>query len=163
MGMAALGGLFAYLFGGWSTGLILLCFFIVFDYISGMMAASVNGQLSSKKGFAGVSKKILIFVFVAIANLLDQFLGLAFIMQATIFFYLSSEFISITENASVLGVPIPEVIINAMANLPKEQKRANQIMHKNMYKEPPVDTFPTFNNKNLNKPNDQDGGGSVGQ
>ena len=119
--IAAAGGVFAYLFGGWSTGLILLCYFILFDYISGVMAAAVNGELSSKKGFAGASKKVLIFVFVAIANLLDQFLGLGFIMQATIFYYLSSEFISITENASVLGVPVPDVIIKTMAKLPKDQ------------------------------------------
>lgn len=134
--MTIIGGLFAYLFGGWATSLILLCCFVVFDYISGVIAAAINGELSSKRGLAGASKKVLIFIFVAIANLLDQLLGLAFIMQATIFYYLSSEFISITENAAALGVHVPEVIVDAMANLPKEQARSS--------------------------PKDQDGGGPLG-
>lgn len=138
--MASVGGLVGYLFGGWSTALILLCYFVFFDYISGVMAAATSGLLSSKKGFAGAGKKLMIFVFVAIAHLLDQMLGLGFIMQATIFYYLSGEFISIAENAAVLGVPIPDVITSTMANLPKTSKSIVS-----------------------NKDPDQEGGGTVGQ
>jgi toxin secretion/phage lysis holin len=124
---ACIGAGVGYIYGGWSTPLILLCYFVFFDYLSGVMAAASCGALNSKKGFIGAGRKLMIFVFVAIAHLIDQMLGLGFIMQATIFYYLSGEFISIAENAAILGVPIPTVLRDAMANLPGKEKGGGNV------------------------------------
>jgi len=111
-GVAA--GIVALLFGAWTPALTLLTVLVVTDYVTGITAAATNQQLSSKKGFLGVAKKVLLFAIVGISHLIDQALNLNFVMQGTVFFYLSSEFISILENSAALGIPIPPIISKAL-------------------------------------------------
>lgn len=112
------GALASYLFGGWSALLGILLAFVVFDYITGVIAAAIEGKLSSNVGLKGIAKKVSIFVIVAVANLVDRALGNAHIFRdATIFFYLANELLSIIENVGRSGVPIPEVIKKAVAVL----------------------------------------------
>lgn len=113
-GLASAGCAFGYFFGGWTTTLIILMYFIVIDYVTGFLAAAIHGQLNSKKGFAGAAKKVMIFVGVGVAHLLDTLLNTNFIMTGAVFYYLSGELISIGENAAVLGVPLPEIILKAL-------------------------------------------------
>ncbi|MDR9795210.1 phage holin family protein [Aeribacillus pallidus] len=110
------GALASYLFGGWSALLGILLAFVAFDYISGIIASATEGKLSSKIGFKAIPKKVMIFVMVAMGNLVDQALGgdNHIFRDGVIFFYLANELLSIIENAGRAGLPIPEQIKNAV-------------------------------------------------
>jgi toxin secretion/phage lysis holin len=84
--------------------------FVVVDYITGVMCAIADKKLSSQVGFKGICRKVLIFVLVGVANILDvQVLAAGSVLRtAVIFFYLSNEGISLLENAAHVGLPIPE-------------------------------------------------------
>lgn len=118
--VVALGGASAtYLFGGWSALLGILLAFVVADYATGLMAAAVKGELSSTTGMKGIAKKVCIFVMVAIAHLVDTVIGgnASLIRDATVFFYLANELISIIENSGRIGIPVPDPIQRAVAVL----------------------------------------------
>jgi len=115
------GGAASYLFGGWSPLLGVLLTFVIIDYITGVVAAGIEGKLSSEVGLKGIAKKVFIFVMVAVAHLVDQAVGLnvlpILLRDAAIFFYLANELLSITENAGRIGIPIPPFIAEAVALL----------------------------------------------
>lgn len=112
----AVGGAAAsYLFGGWSTLLGVLLTFVVIDYVSGVIAAGAEGKLKSKVGLIGIARKVFIFAMVAIAHLVDTALGDQHVLRdATIFFYLANELLSIIENAGRVGLPVPAPIQKAV-------------------------------------------------
>lgn len=66
-----IGGWLGYFLGGCDGLLIALVMFVVMDYISGVMCAIADKTLSSEVGFKGICRKVLIFVLVGIANILD--------------------------------------------------------------------------------------------
>lgn len=110
-GAAVFGGLTSFLFGGWSSLLTALLFFVAVDYVSGVLAAWKERQLSSQEGFWGIAKKVGVFVVIAVAHHLDQSFGTGDIMRdAAIWFYMANEALSILENLGRLGVPIPPMI-----------------------------------------------------
>lgn len=106
----AIGGWLGYFLGGCDGLLIALVVFVVADYITGVMCAIADRELSSEVGFKGICRKVLIFILVGIANILDvQVIGTGSVLRtAVIFFYLSNEGVSLLENAGHLGLPIPE-------------------------------------------------------
>lgn len=115
----AIGGYLGYFLGGVDGFLYALIAFVVIDYLTGFMAAIVEKKLSSEVGFQGIFKKVLIFLLVAVGNIIDQNLigsGSA-IRTAVIFFYLSNEGISIIENSSRIGLPIPEQLKSVLEQL----------------------------------------------
>ena len=67
----ALGGWLGYFLGGCDGLLYALIAFVVIDYITGVMCAIINKQLSSEVGFKGIFRKVLIFLLVGIANIID--------------------------------------------------------------------------------------------
>ena len=75
--------------------------FVVIDYITGVMCAIINRELSSAVGFKGIFRKVLIFLLVGIANIIDvQVIGTGAVLRtAVIFFYISNEGVSLLENA----------------------------------------------------------------
>ena len=93
--------------------------FVVTDYITGIMCAISDKKLSSEVGFKGNCRKVLIFMLVGIANVLDvQVIENGSILRtAVIFFYLSNEGISLLENAGHLGLPIPEKLKKVLEQL----------------------------------------------
>lgn len=106
---AVAGAVMGFVLGGLDGMLYALLAFVIIDYISGCLVAISTKQLSSEVGFKGISKKILIFALVGVANLIDVFVikqGSA-LRTATIFFYLANEGLSILENAGRLGLPLP--------------------------------------------------------
>lgn len=107
---AAIGGWLGYFLGGCDGLLYALIAFVVVDYITGVMCAIADHSLSSEVGFKGICRKVLIFVLVGIANILDvQVVGNGSVLRtAIIFFYISNEGVSLLENAGHLGLPIPE-------------------------------------------------------
>ena len=105
-----IGGWLGYFLGGCDGLLIALVMFVVMDYISGVMCAIADKNLSSEVGFKGICRKVLIFILVGIANILDvQVIGTGSVLRtAIIFFYISNEGVSLLENAAHLGLPVPE-------------------------------------------------------
>ena len=116
---AAIGGGIGWFLGGADGFLYALIAFVVIDYITGVMCAIVDKKLSSEVGFKGICKKVLIFLLVGVANLLDVYvLGEAAVLRtAVIFFYLSNEGVSMLENAGRLGLPIPQKLKDVLAQL----------------------------------------------
>lgn len=116
---AAIGGWLGYFLGGCDGLLIALIVFAVVDYITGVMCAVADHNLSSAVGFKGICRKVLIFTLVGIANIIDvQVIGDGSILRtAVIFFYLSNEGVSLLENASHLGLPIPEKLKDVLEQL----------------------------------------------
>lgn len=109
---SAIGGWLGYFLGGCDGLLYALIAFVVIDYITGVMCAIINRELSSAVGFKGIFRKVLIFLLVGIANIIDvQVIGTGAVLRtAVIFFYISNEGVSLLENAGHLGLPIPEKI-----------------------------------------------------
>lgn len=109
------GAAISYLFGGWSTLLGVLLAFVIIDFASGCAASGVEGKLKSKVGLIGIARKVFIFGMVAVAHLVDSVLGdQHLIRDATIFFYLANELLSIIENAGRIGLPVPTPIQRAV-------------------------------------------------
>ena len=108
----AVGGWLGYFLGGCDGLLYALIAFVVIDYITGVMCAINDKTLSSEVGFRGICRKVLIFLLVGIANILDvQVIGIGSVLRtAVIFFYISNEGVSLLENAAHLGLPVPEKI-----------------------------------------------------
>ena len=107
---SAVGGWLGYFLGGCDGLLYALIAFVVIDYITGVMCAVSDKKLNSQVGFKGICRKVLIFLLVGIAHILDvQVIGTGSVLRtAVIFFYLSNEGVSILENSAHLGLPIPE-------------------------------------------------------
>jgi len=114
-GVAVVGAVTSFLFGGWSHLLSVLLVFVVLDYLSGVAAAAREGRLRSDVGLWGIARKVAIFAVVAVAHLVDTTLGDAHLFRdAAIFFYLANEALSVTENLGRVGVPIPPAVQRAV-------------------------------------------------
>lgn len=122
---AGVGGWLGYFLGGCDGLLYALIAFVVIDYITGVMCAISNHTLSSEVGFKGICRKVLIFLLVGIANILDiHVIGSGSALRtAVIFFYISNEGISLLENAAHLGLPIPEKIKTVLEQLHDRAER----------------------------------------
>ncbi|XVG96568.1 holin family protein [Eubacteriales bacterium KG125] len=110
LAFAGVGGWLGYFLGGCDGLIIALVLFVVIDYITGVMCAVVDRKLSSAVGFKGIFRKVLIFMLVGIANIIDvQVIKSGSVLRtAVVFFYLSNEGLSLIENSVHLGLPVPE-------------------------------------------------------
>ena len=116
---AGIGGWLGWFLGGCDGLLYGPITFVVIDYITGVMCAVIDHRLSSEVGFKGIFKKVLIFLLVGVANILDvQVIGTGCVLRtAVIFFYISNEGVSLLENAAYLGLPVPEKIKKVLEQL----------------------------------------------
>jgi len=119
LGLATIGGFLGWFLGGLDGFLYALVAFVVLDYITGVMLAVLEKKLSSEIGAKGIFKKVLIFTLVGIGHIIDSHIigDGSVIRTAVIFFYLSNEGISILENASKIGLPIPEKLKDILSQL----------------------------------------------
>ena len=115
----AVGGWLGYFLGGCDGLLIALVVFAVTDYITGVMCAIADKKLSSEIGFKGICRKVIIFLLVGIAHVLDvNVIATGSVLRtAVIFFYLSNEGVSLLENAAHLGLPVPEKLKDVLEQL----------------------------------------------
>ena len=117
---AAIGGLLGWYLGGLDGFLYVLITFVVVDYITGVLRAIVEKKLSSRIGAHGIAKKVAIFLVVGIGHLIDTYLisgtG-APLRTAVIFFYIANEGVSLIENATAIGLPVPEKLKDVLAQL----------------------------------------------
>ncbi len=113
------GSLFASLFGGWDAAIVTLIIFMGIDYITGLIVAGVfhtsnkspNGSLESRAGWKGLCRKGVTLLVVLVATRLDMAIGTHYIRDAVVIAFVANEAISIIENAGLMGIPIPEIII----------------------------------------------------
>ncbi|SLJ98062.1 MULTISPECIES: phage holin family protein [unclassified Paenibacillus] len=113
---AAMGAGAGYLFGGWGILINILLIFVVVDWVTGWAAAWIKHELRSRVGFEGIARKAAIFLVITISHFVDIIVtgGTGLIQDAVIFFYLANELLSITENLGRMGVPMPDVLRNAV-------------------------------------------------
>ena len=123
------GAFIANLFGGWSTDIATLCMFMAIDFAMGLILAGVfkrssksqNGALQSYAGWQGLCKKGVTLLVVLVAHRLDITLGIDFVRTGVIIGYIAIELISITENAGLMGVPLPAAITKAIEILKNKE------------------------------------------
>lgn len=111
------GGFFIYLFGAWDIAFQVLCTLIIIDYTTGVMVAYINKSLSSQLGVRGIFKKIAILTTVIVGVLVDRVMGTDILRLATIFCLCGNEGISLLENLTKLGAPIPQKLVDALIQL----------------------------------------------
>lgn len=123
-----LGGWIGYFVGGCDGLIYALLAFVVVDYITGVMCAIADRKLSSEVGFKGICKKVLIFLLVGLANILDvNVIGTGNALRtAIIFFYISNEGVSLLENAAHLGLPVPEKMKAVLEQLHKKGEDSDE-------------------------------------
>ena len=118
----SMGGVFTFLYGDAGPLLIWLVVFVILDFLSGTLAAVLNGTWTSKRNMLGVLKKILAFCIVALAHGLDvafcELLPFQIIESITICAYMAGEFGSIIENLDKMGLrvvpPVVRKLIDAL-------------------------------------------------
>ena len=122
------GGWLGYFLGGCDGLLFALVVFVAMDYITGVMCAAADQKLSREVGIKGICRKVLIFMMVGIANVLDVLIiGSGSVLRtAVIFFYLSNEGVSLLENAGHLGLPIPEKLKAVLEQLHRQSEETDE-------------------------------------
>lgn len=117
--IAFAGTIFTWLLGGWNTSLSILVLFMTLDYITGVLKAYVNKDLSSNIGFRGIARKCVIFIVLIVTASLDKLLATQNWMFRTVacYFYIANEGLSLIENCCIIGIPIPPKIRNALEQL----------------------------------------------
>jgi toxin secretion/phage lysis holin len=126
-GAAVLGGFTGLIFGKTNELLGVLISMVIIDYISGLIAGYIENKLSSKIGFKGIARKVMIFVMVALAHQVDVALGTKNMFRdATIVFYMANELLSIFENAGRMGVAVPERLMQAVEVLKGKSKEGQK-------------------------------------
>lgn len=131
--MMTIGSSLSYFFGGVDTMFIVLCVFLMIDYISGVIVASVfknstkteSGKLNSAVSFKGLCKKFFVVILVGVAHLLDVVLDTNFIRGGVVVAFISNETISIIENAGLMGIPIPAPLQKAIDILQDREVKSN--------------------------------------
>ena len=98
----AVGGWLGWFMGGCDGLLYALIAFVVINYLTGVMCAFADHTLSSEVGFRGICRKVLIFLLVGMANILDvAVIGNGSVLRAAvIFFYISN---------SIRGLPVSRI------------------------------------------------------
>ena len=122
--LAALGTAASALLGGWDMWVQVLVYFVIADYLTGVLAAFCLKKLSSEVGARGIAKKVFIFLLVGIAYQIDMLAGTELVRAAVCAFYIGIEGLSVLENAGKLGIPLPEVLTSALEQM---QNRGTEI------------------------------------
>ena len=119
---AGAAALLTYIFGGADRWLIGLAVLVATDYLSGVIAAYIHRELNSKRGFAGILKKVLLFCVVAVANVVDNATNAGGVLRSlSIGFLMANEGISVLENSARCGVRFPERLLRALEQLRGER------------------------------------------
>lgn len=123
--IAAIGTGFTWLFGTWDTAIAILILFMVLDYATGVIRGYVNKELSSDVGLKGIARKTVIFVVLIVAVALDRLLNTGTWIFRTLvcYFYIANEGLSLIENCASLGLPIPDKLKEALAQLKEGKKK----------------------------------------
>ena len=124
----------ATLWGRWDEAMALLVLCMAVDYVSGLVLAGVykkspktlTGGLNSKICIVGLTKKVMILSFVAIAYHVDRMIMTAYIRNAVIIGFTFNEVLSITENAGLMGLSRPKAVMNMLDLLRQKAGEENK-------------------------------------
>ena len=124
---------FAHWFGGWDAALTTLVIFMAADYVTGMLTAAVfhrsekteDGTLESRAGWKGLLRKGLSLLVILVACRLDAAIGSDFIRDAAVIGFTVNEALSIVENAGLMGVPVPRIVVSAIHVLRERAEKAD--------------------------------------
>ena len=116
--IGCIGSFVASFFGGWSLAIETLLIFMSIDYMTGLLVAGLfnnstktdTGGLKSSIGFKGLCRKGMILLYVLIAHRIDLVIGVDYIKNCICIAFICNELISITENAGLMGIPVPNII-----------------------------------------------------
>ena len=125
--VGTLGGVIASAFGGWDASMTTLMLFMAIDYITGLIVAGVfhkstkseSGSLESRAGWKGLCRKGTTLLIVLVAYRLDIAMSTTVIRDGVIIAFIANEAISIMENAGLMGLPVPKIIMNSIEVLKK--------------------------------------------
>ena len=122
---AVIGGWLGWFLGECDGLMYALIAFVIADYVTGVMCAVSDKRLSSEVGFKGICRKVLIFVLVGMANIMDMHvIGTGCVLRtAVLFFYISNEGVSVLENAGHLGLPVPARLLNVLEQLHEDAEQ----------------------------------------
>ena len=113
-----------YLFGKIDIALKILVLAMVFDYITGMINAFIHKKLDSRIGLNGFFKKIIILIIISLAYQVDLLTNANdLIRNFVMYYYIANEGLSILENCSKMGVPIPNIIKNTLEQIREENDK----------------------------------------
>lgn len=126
--LGVIGSFIATMCGGFDMGLQTLVIFMALDFGSGLVVAAIfkrspktdSGALESWAGWKGLCRKMMTLIIVAVAYRIDIMIGKNYIRDAVVIGFIANEAISIIENAGLMGIPLPKVIINAIDILQKK-------------------------------------------
>lgn len=123
--VAGVGTWLTWFFGTWDTAIAVLIVFMILDYCTGVLRAYINKEVSSDVGLKGIARKAVIFVVLIVAVLLDRLMNTGSWVFRTLicYFYIANEGISLLENCATLGLPIPDKLKDALAQLKDGEKK----------------------------------------
>jgi len=140
--LTAVGGFLGWYLGDADGFINTLVAVMIADYVTAVMCAVHDRALSSKVGWAGIFRKIVVFLLLGVGHLLDTYVlhHDHIVRTAILFFYISNEGISLLENAALLGLPIPERLRDMLAQMRDRDK--------------PTSTYKSDNYEGLENKND---------
>ena len=122
-----------FIYSGDFNLITILCILMVIDIITGLAKAVKNKNLWSRKSLLGFARKILVFLIITVANLLDLLMNMnGTVVLATVTFYILNEVLSITENSAQIGIPLPDKLMEVIEVVNKKsetQKKVDKIMY----------------------------------
>lgn len=122
-----LGSLVAFIFlvtGGQDDAMNVLLILMTVDYLSGVIKAFIICTANSKAGIIGILKKVMIILVIVLAYQLDiLFDGKLAIKTLAVGVFISNEGLSILENASICGIPIPEKLKKVLTQYQEYKKK----------------------------------------
>lgn len=117
-----IGGVLTYWLGGWDVLLKTIAFLAVVDYITGLVKGFYLKKLSSEIGFKGLLKKIVMFIVIAVAFVIQELIGGTIpLREVVIMFYIANEGLSLLENAAVF-VPVPDKLKSVLLQLRESEE-----------------------------------------
>ena len=124
--IAGLGTFLTWIFGAWDIALMVLVCFMVLDYLTGLIKAYLTKKLSSNVGLHGIARKSVILIVLIMSVMLDRILNSGTWVFRTLvcYFYIANEGLSILENCSVIGLPIPNKIQEALEQLKNKENES---------------------------------------
>lgn len=138
IGLSALGSWFVSKTGKIVPVLLVLFVVMLLDYVTGLVKAGVNGKISSGRGFAGLRKKLMYGVMVAMAMTADFVIfyvghefgfsdpAQAYFAVLVSFWLILNESISILENLAEIGVPMPEFLVRVFERMKEKVEKSSQ-------------------------------------
>lgn len=124
-----------FIYSGDFNLITILCILMIIDIITGLAKAVKNKNLWSRKSLLGFARKILVFLIITVANLLDLLMNMnGTLVLATVTFYILNEVLSITENSAQIGIPLPEKLMEVIEVVNKKSE-VNKEVDKIMYQE----------------------------